>query len=44
MAKGVARTLEKEKASPAPMASTEQKAGTKEQWTKKVAYRFLIPG
>jgi hypothetical protein len=44
MAKGSAKKSEKEKASLAPMASKEQKGGTKEQWTKKVAYRFLIPG
>jgi hypothetical protein len=42
MAKGSAKKSEKEIASLAPMASKEQKGGTKEQWTKKVAYRFLI--
>jgi hypothetical protein len=40
MAKGSTKKSEKERASQALVASKERRGGTKEQWTKKVAYRF----
>jgi hypothetical protein len=39
MAKGSTKKSE-EKASRVPGANKERRGGTKEQWTKKVAYRF----